>query len=122
LANWPIKLELASPSAPSLKVPELALAADCVGFAYPGFRDSLGEKPVLIGCPKLHSEAYLDRLAAVFGANPGLRKITVAMMALPCCQGLKWYALEALKRVGRDVAVESVSVTPGGEVSPAMEG
>ncbi|MDR2141957.1 MAG: 4Fe-4S ferredoxin [Deltaproteobacteria bacterium] len=121
LTSWPIKFEMISPKAPFLSSSELVLAADCTAFAFPGFQGFLAGRPLLIGCPKFNADNYADKLTSVLLNNPNLRKITVVMMTVPCCQGLKWVTDQAASRAGRDLAVSPYRVSQTGQFQPGME-
>jgi hypothetical protein len=125
LAGWPIQLKLISPGASFLDVPELVLAADCTAFAYPAFQAAFGSHgPLVIGCPKLDDvELYIDKLTAVLRQRPGLLKITVVMMTVPCCQGLQWLAGQACRAAGRpETVIAPYQISPEGVLSEPLEG
>lgn len=120
LTSWPIQLRLVSPNAPFLAVPELLLAADCTAFAYPFFRSTfLTQGPLLIGCPKLDEiDSYVEKMASLLKNNPGLQKIVVVMMTVPCCSGLEWLVEEAVARAKRpDVIITPYRISPAGIIS-----
>lgn len=122
LTHWPVQMHLVPPSAPFLKEADLLLAADCVPFALADFhRRLLRGRPVLIGCPKLDdAQAYVDKLAAIL-VTASIRSLTVAHMEVPCCLGLMRIAQAAMQQAGRQVPVQQVVISRGGEViSPAL--
>jgi len=121
LRNWPVQINLVPPMAPFLKNAELLIASDCVPFAYPDFHEELLKgRVLLIGCPKLDdAEAYVDKLAAIFGAND-VRSVTVARMEVPCCSGMVRIVKEAISRSGKVVPFAEVTLgIEGGVLVPA---
>lgn len=108
LVNWPVQLKLVPPGAPYLKGADLLLAADCVGFAAPGFHARyLRDKPLIIACPKLEeNEPQIVKLAAILeAARPA--SLTVLRMEVPCCGGLVRVADEAIRRAGVELSVNT---------------
>lgn len=88
LMSWPIQIRLAPVNAPFFRSASLLIAADCTAFAYSGIH-ALGEgRVVLIGCPKLDSVDYTEKLSEIFKSN-AIRDITVVRMEVPCCGGLE---------------------------------
>lgn len=111
LRQWPVQLHLVPPTAPYFKAAELLVCADCVAFALGSMHaDLLKGKALAIACPKLDdTDPYVDKLAAIIQAND-TPKVTVAIMEVPCCRGLQMLAAEAVKKSGREVAVETVVI------------
>lgn len=118
LSNWPIQLHLVAPTAEFLQDADLVLAADCTAFACDDLRQRLaGDRPLLIGCPKLDdANFYVKKLAAIF-AQSNVRSVCVAHMELPCCTGLVRIAEAARALAGRDVPLNHVTVSTRGELS-----
>ena len=104
--QWPIQLKLLSPNAPYFQNADLLLAADCVAFTLFDFYHSLLTKHALaIACPKLDETAsYTEKLAAII-TEGGLHSITIAMMQVPCCQGL-----ERIVELAKQLAKSSIPV------------
>ncbi|MBS7637281.1 4Fe-4S binding protein [Candidatus Bathyarchaeota archaeon] len=117
LRNWPIKLRLVSPRAPFLNGSDLLLAADCTPFAYPPLHSFLlPERTILIGCTKFDSaEGYAKKLEEILKWNE-IKEITVFHMEVPCCHGLNWAAMKAIKSSGRDIPVKRFILTLQGEI------
>lgn len=111
LRQWPVQFHLVPPTAPFLHDADLLLAADCVPFAYAGFhQDLLAGKVLLIGCPKLDdTRPYLDKLQAILTHNR-IRRLTVAVMEVPCCSGFVHLARQALAASGATLPLEIVVV------------
>ncbi len=111
LSNWPIQMRLVRPGAPYLKGASLLVAADCTAFAYPGIqKDFIKGRVTLVGCPKLdETEPFINRFTEILKAND-IKDITVLHMTVPCCAQLDKLVLEAIKRSGKKVPVESYVV------------
>ena len=96
LDHWPVQLMLVPPHARFLQGADLLVCADCVPFAVPDFHARyLSGRAVVVGCPKLDDLAhYAQKLAAIVQqAQP--RRLTVARMEVPCCQGIAQAAIQA---------------------------
>lgn len=117
LGHWPVQLMLVPPTAPFLKGKELLLTADCCPFAYADFhRRYLAGKSLLIGCPKLDDLSfYQEKLTSVF-RDSGCTGVTVMIMEVPCCGGLKSAAIEALKESGADIPMTEIVVGVQGDI------
>lgn len=111
LSNWPIQMKLVRPGAPYLKGASLLVAADCTAFAYPGIqKDFIKGRVTLVGCPKLdETEPFINRFTEILKAND-IKDITVLHMTVLCCSQLDKLVLEAIKRSGKKVPVESYVV------------
>ncbi|MDD5233968.1 MAG: hypothetical protein PHG91_11300 [Syntrophales bacterium] len=71
---------------------------------------------VLVGCPKLDDqELNLNKLAEIF-SRADVRTVTAAVMEVPCCQGLPILIRKAMSLAGRDIPLETVVITTGGEI------
>ncbi|MGF7183973.1 NAD-dependent dihydropyrimidine dehydrogenase PreA subunit [Desulfitispora alkaliphila] len=116
LGQWPVQLKLLPPGAPYFANADLLIAADCVPFAYPNFHlDMLKGKAVGIGCPKLDGTSeYVDKIANIIKQN-NLKSITVAIMEVPCCQGLKMAVEEAARQAGSSIQVKTQVVGVDGK-------
>jgi hypothetical protein len=110
--NWPIQLHLVPPTAPFLEGADLLLVADCVPAACADFhRRFVDRNPIVIGCPKLDdSRQYVQKLAHMVRAA-SLQSITVLIMDVPCCGGLRRIAEAAVAAAGSDVPLRTVVVT-----------
>lgn len=117
LSHWPVQINLVPTHAPFLRGADLLVAADCVPVAHPNFhRDFLAGRAVMIGCPKFDDlEAYIGRFEQIFRTGQ-VRSVTIAAMEVPCCQALPAAVLEALRRSGKNIPVQTSVVGLGGEV------
>jgi Fe-S-cluster-containing hydrogenase component 2 len=113
LGHWPVQLHLVPVDAPFLAGAGLLVAASCVPFAYPDFhRTVLSGKSLVIACPKLdRTEPYLEKLTEIVRRND-IRSLTVAVMAVPCCQGLIKLVRQALHDSGKrmPITVEVIGI------------
>lgn len=116
LGHWPIQLHLVPVTAPFFSGADLLIAASCVPFAYAGFHPVLlPGKSLIIACPKLdRTEPYLEKLTAIFTQND-IRSVTVAVMEVPCCQGLIKLARQALHDSGEKMAITVEVIGVNGE-------
>lgn len=118
--HWPIKLNLVPPAAPFLKGADVVLMADCVPFAagdpYP---DLIGDRSLLIGCPKFDDPDFaLNRLTDIVHTGQ-LRSLTVVHMEVPCCAGYWHLARRAVAAAGADVRLRKIVVNISGRPLPA---
>lgn len=117
LGNWPVQLSLVPVQAPYLKNADLLIAADCVAFSLADFHERfLAGKILVIACPKLdNAPAYADKLAQIFTIND-IHSLTIAMMEVPCCFGLKMIVEDAMERAGKSIPIDEVVVTIDGKI------
>ena len=111
LRQWPVQLHLVPPDAPYFKDAELLVCADCVAFAMGSMHTELLKgKALAIACPKLDDTTnYVDKLAQIFQMNE-TPLVTVAIMEVPCCSGLRMMVAEAISKSGRNIPLEIVVV------------
>ncbi len=118
LGQWPIQLRLISPLMPAFQGCELLIAADCTAFSLGGFHPRLlrGRK-LVIACPKLDdSQGYVEKLAELFKQND-IRSLTLAVMTVPCCSGLKRMVEQALSLSGKEIPLDTVTVDVNGTIA-----
>ncbi|MBO5409791.1 MAG: 4Fe-4S binding protein, partial [Clostridia bacterium] len=76
LRQWPVQIKLAPVNAPYFSGAKLLVAADCTAYAYADFHNEFIRNHVtLIGCPKLDSVDYSEKLTAII-ANNDIRSVT----------------------------------------------
>ena len=116
LAHWPIQLHLMPVNAPFFQNADLLIAASCVPFSYGDFHNvMLAGKSLIIACPKLDkTEPYLEKLTEIFRQND-IKSVTVAIMEVPCCQGLLRLVRQALKDSGKRMSITVETITVKGE-------
>lgn len=116
LQNFPIQIKLAPVNAPYFNGADLLIAADCTAYAYANFHAKfMQNKITLIGCPKLDAVNYAEKLAQIF-ANNDIRSITITRMTVPCCGGMPYAVKMALEACGKEIPVETVVLSPRGEI------
>ena len=118
LRFWPVQIKLAPVHAPYFQQADLLIAADCTAYAFAGFhRRFMRGRVTLIGCPKLDSVNYAEKLGEILRQN-AVRSITVVRMDVPCCGGMEHAVREAIARSGRDVPCEVVTIGRNGDILP----
>ena len=116
LRNFPIQIKLAPVQAPWYDGAHLLIAADCTAYAYGDFhRRFIQGKITLIGCPKLDSVDYSEKLAAIFSEN-NIQSVTVVRMQVPCCGGLPFAVKNAMAESGKEIPLQVVTVTADGRI------
>lgn len=116
LSQWPVQIKLAPLNAPYFDGADLLIAADCSAFAYGDFhRDFIKDRIVLIGCPKLDSVDYSEKLTAILQSND-IRSVTVTRMEVPCCGGIQFAAEAAAAASGKDIPVNVVTIGIDGSI------
>lgn len=101
LNQWPVQIKLVPLNAPYFDGADLLIAADCTAFAYGNFHnDFIKNKITLIGCPKLDSGDYSEKLTQII-ANNNIKSVTVVRMEVPCCGGLENAVKRALMNSGK---------------------
>ncbi|MFN3534253.1 MAG: ATP-binding protein [Desulfatiglandales bacterium] len=115
--QWPIKIDLVPADAPFLKDSQLLVVADCVPVAYPSFhRDFLGEKAILLGCPKFgDTQRGIQKFIQIFKQNH-IKGIQVVRMEVPCCGALPVMLKRAMSQAGKNIPMEEVVVGTKGEI------
>ena len=118
LRNFPIQLKLVAPNAPYLNGAELLIAADCTAYAYGNFHGKfMQNKVTLIGCPKLDSVDYSQKLTQIL-ENNDIRSITVTRMIVPCCGGLPFAVKNAIAASGKEIPLNIITIDPNGQIIP----
>jgi NAD-dependent dihydropyrimidine dehydrogenase PreA subunit len=117
LRNWPVQLNLVSVKAPFFNRADLMLISDCVAISYPALHEHLiKDKVVLIGCPKFDDvKQYVEKLTQIFRTH-NVNKVTVAVMEVPCCSGMKTIVKLAVEAAGKSIPLENLVVSVNGEI------
>lgn len=116
LKNWPVQIKLAPTQAPYFHGANLLIAADCCAYSYGNFHaDFIRNKVCLIGCPKLDSVDYTDKLAEIISLND-IKSVTITRMEVPCCGGLEHAAKEALRASGKFIPWQVVTFSLDGHI------
>ena len=116
LGQWPCQIKLVPVNAPYFNGAKLLIAADCTAYAYANIHQEFMQgKITLIGCPKLDSVDYSEKLTAIFRGN-SIRSVTVLRMEVPCCGGLQRAVETAAAASGRNIPVTTKIVTTDGKI------
>ncbi|MBO5123491.1 MAG: ferredoxin, partial [Oscillospiraceae bacterium] len=116
LRQWPVQIKLAPPTAPYFNGAHLLVAADCTAYAYGNFHnDFIRNKVCLIGCPKLDSVDYAEKLTAILAAND-IKSVTVVRMEVPCCGGIENAVKKALIDSGKFIPWQVVTISTDGRI------
>jgi NAD-dependent dihydropyrimidine dehydrogenase PreA subunit len=119
LRQWPCQIKLAHAGAPYFNGANLLISADCAAYARSGFHaEFMRGKITLIGCPKLDSVDYSDKLAEIIGAN-SVKSVTVARMEVPCCAGIEQAAKTALQKASKWIPWQVVTISKDGRILEA---
>jgi len=116
LSTWPVQIKLAPVNAPFFKGAKLLIAADCTAYAYGNFHEEFIKGHVcLIGCPKLDSVDYSEKLSEIL-KNNDIRSVTVTRMQVPCCGGLELAVKKALLSCGKLIPWSVVTIASDGTI------
>jgi hypothetical protein len=75
----------------------------------------LAGKALVIACPKLDNTGpYREKLTMIFAQND-IKSVTVAVMEVPCCQGLVRLVQQALHDSGKRMPITVEVLGVGGE-------
>lgn len=114
--QWPIQIQLTPVNAPYFDGADLLIAADCTAFAYANFAKEIQKgKITLIGCPKLDPVDYSKKLTAILEQND-VKSVTIIRMEVPCCGGIQNAAVTAMKKSGKFIPWQVLTVSVEGEV------
>lgn len=116
LSQWPVQIKLVNERASYFDGAKLLIAADCTAYAYANFHEEFIKGHItLVGCPKLDSIDYSEKLTAII-KNNNVRSVTVVRMEVPCCGGLENAVKAALQSSGKLVPWQVVTVTTDGKI------
>lgn len=116
LLNWPVQIKLAPIQAPYFEGAHLLIAADCSAYAYAAFhRDFVTGKITLIGCPKLDSIDYSEKLTQILTCN-SIASVTVVRMEVPCCGGMEYAVKKAIENSGKFIPRQIITVGIKGKI------
>jgi ferredoxin len=116
LRQWPIQLKLVPVNASYFQNAKLLIAADCTAFAHGNFHQAFMKNHVtLIGCPKLDSVDYTQKLTDILSRND-IQSIMIVRMEVPCCGGLEYAVRQALENSGKVIPWQVVVLSTDGEV------
>ena len=116
LGQWPCQIKLVPVNAPYFDKAKLLIAADCTAFAYANLhQEFMKGKITLIGCPKLDSIDYSEKLTQII-KNNDIKSVTVVRMEVPCCGGLEAAAKTALQNSGKFIPWQAATISIDGNI------
>lgn len=116
LTQWPCQIKLVPENAPYFDGANLLIAADCTAFAYGNFHEDFIKNHItLIGCPKLDSVDYSEKLSRIIAQN-NIKSITIVRMEVPCCSGLENAVKKALQRNEQFIPCQVRIITTDGKI------
>ena len=111
-----MQIKLAPVNAPWFDGAKLLVAADCTAYAYANFhQDFIKGRITLVGCPKLDSVDYSEKLTDII-KNNDIRSVTVVRMEVPCCGGIENAVKKALQNSGRLIPWNVVTISTDGRI------
>lgn len=116
LGQWPCQIKLVPVNAPYFNGAKLLIAADCTAYAYANIHeDFMKGKVTLIGCPKLDSVDYSEKIKEII-RNNDIRSVTILRMEVPCCGGLEIAAKKALQESGKFIPWQTITISIDGKI------
>lgn len=116
LQQWPVQIKLVPIHAPYFQGAHLLVAADCTAYAYGNFHnDFIRGKITLVGCPKLDSVDYSEKLTQILAENE-IQSVTIVRMEVPCCGGLENAVKRALQASGKRIPWQVVTISTDGKI------
>ena len=116
LRQWPVQIKLAPINAPYFDGANLLIAADCSAYAYGDFHNKfIRNRITLIGCPKLDSVDYTEKLTEIIKRN-NIKSVTVVRMEVPCCGGIEFAVKTALQNSGKFIPWQVTTISTDGRI------
>lgn len=116
LTQWPCQIKLIPENAPYFDGADLLIAADCTAFAYGNFHEDFIKNHItLIGCPKLDSVDYSEKLIRII-KNNNIKSVKIVKMEVPCCSGLEHAVIKALNSSGKSIPQQTFIITTDGKI------
>ena len=116
LSQWPIQIKLVPSKAPWFDGRDLLVAADCTAFAVRDFHEKfIKGRVTVVGCPKLDSADYSEKLSEILSSND-IRSVTLVRMEVPCCGGMVRAVKEAIGTSGKNVPLKVYTVSREGKI------
>ena len=72
-------------------------------------------KVTIVGCPKLDSVDYSEKLTEILREND-IKSVTIVRMEVPCCGGLELAAKKALQASGKFIPWQVVTISLDGRI------
>lgn len=116
LSQWPVQIKLVPVNAPYFDGARLLVAADCTAYAYGAFHEDFIKNHItLVGCPKLDSVDYSEKLTEIIRTND-IKSVTVVRMEVPCCGGLENAVKKALQASGKFIPWQVMTISTDGRI------
>lgn len=116
LGQWPCQIKLVPVNAPYFNGAKLLIAADCTAYAYARMHeDFMRGKITIVGCPKLDSVDYSEKLTEII-KNNDIQSVIIVRMEVPCCGGLEFAAKKALQQSGKFIPWQVVTISVDGKI------
>ncbi len=116
LRQWPVQIKLVPINAPYFDGARLLIAADCTAYAYAAFHEDFIKGHItLVGCPKLDSVDYSEKLTEIIREN-NIQSVKVVRMEVPCCGGLENAVKTALQNSGKFIPWQVVTISTEGDI------
>lgn len=116
LSQWPIQIKLVPVNAPYFGGAKLLIAADCTAYAYAAFHERFIKGHItLVGCPKLDSVDYSEKLTEII-RNNDIKSVTIVRMEVPCCGGLEYAVKTALQNSGKFIPWQVMTISTDGNI------
>lgn len=116
LSQWPVQIKLVPVNAPYFNGAKLLIAADCTAYAYANFHENFIRNHItLVGCPKLDSVDYSEKLTKIIKSND-IKSVTIVRMEVPCCGGLEAAVKTALQNSGKFIPWQVVTISTDGNI------
>lgn len=116
LKQWPVQIKLMPVNAPYFESANLLIAADCTAYAYGNFHEKfIKNRITLIGCPKLDSGSYTEKLTEILKAN-NIKSVTIVRMEVPCCGGIENAVKAALQDCGKMIPWQVFTISSDGRI------
>ncbi len=112
----PVQIKLVPVKAPYFDGAKLLIAADCTAYAYARFHeDFIKGKMTIVGCPKLDSVDYTEKLTEIIKNNT-IQSVTIVRMQVSCCGGLEIATKKELQNSGKFIPWQVVTLSVDGKV------
>ena len=116
LRQWPVQIKLVPIQAPWFDGANLLIAADCTAYAYANFHQEFIRGHItVVGCPKLDSVDYSEKLTQIIARN-NIKSVTIVRMEVPCCGGIELAAKKALQASGKFIPWQVVTISTDGRI------
>lgn len=116
LSQWPVQIKLVPVNAPYFDGAKLLVAADCTAYAYAAFHERFIKGHItLVGCPKLDSVDYSEKLTEIIRSN-NIESVTIVRMEVPCCGGLEHAVKTALQNSGKFIPWQVATISTDGRI------